>query len=79
MKRVAVFVITSLLAACSEPPPQTKVITVSEFLGDEGLRENHIGKCRENPGELGHTPNCRNAEEAEGKARLEHMNRALGG
>ncbi len=79
MKRVAVLVVTTLLAACSEPPPQTEVITVSEFLDDESLREDHIGKCRENPGELGQTPNCRNAEEAEGKARLERMNRALGG
>jgi hypothetical protein len=49
------------------------------FLADESLRADHIGKCRENPGELGETPNCRNAEEAEGKARLERMNRALGG
>lgn len=78
MKRVAALVMMALLAACSEPPP-AMVITVSEFLADESLRADHIGKCRENPGELGQTPNCRNAEEAEGKARLERMNRALGG
>lgn len=78
MRRIAVLVMTVLLVACSEPPPAT-VITVSEFLADESLRADHIGKCRENPGELGRTPNCRNAEEAEGKARLERMNRALGG
>jgi hypothetical protein len=78
MKRIAALVMTALLAACSESPP-TSVITVSTFLADENLRADHIGKCRENPGELGQTPNCRNAEEAEGKARLERMNRALGG
>lgn len=78
MKRVAVLFVMALLAACSEPPPAT-VITVSEFLADENLRAEHIGNCRENPGELGQTPNCRNAEEAEGKARLERMNKALGG
>lgn len=78
MKRVAALVMTTLLAACSEPPPPT-VITVGEFLANESLRADHIGKCRENPGELGQTPNCQNAEEAEGKARLERMNRALGG
>lgn len=78
MKRVALLAMTTLLAACSEPP-HAPVITVSEFLADESLRADHIGKCRENPGELGQTPNCRNAEEAEGTARLERMNRALGG
>jgi hypothetical protein len=78
MKRVVALVMTALLVACSEPPPAT-VITVSEFLADEYLRADHIAKCRENPGKLGETPNCRNAEEAEGRARLERMNRALGG
>lgn len=77
MKRVAAIVMTASLAACSEPPPAT-VIAVSEFLADESLRADHIGKCRENPGELGQTSNCRNAEEAEGRARLERMNKALG-
>ena len=67
----------ALLAACSEPAAAT-VITSASF-ANENLRADHIGKCRENPGELGQTPNCRNAEEAEGKARLERMNRALGG
>jgi hypothetical protein len=78
MNRVAALVMTALLAACSEPQ-SAAVITVSKFLADENLRADHIGKCRENPGEQGQTPNCRNAEEAEGKARLERMNRALGG
>ncbi|MBZ9739753.1 MULTISPECIES: EexN family lipoprotein [unclassified Mesorhizobium] len=78
MKHAAALVMTALLAACSEPPPAT-VITVSGFLADESLRTDHIGECRENPGELRQTLNCRNAEEAEGKARLERMNKALGG
>lgn len=78
MRRVAALVMMALLAACSETPPAT-VITVSEFLADESLRADHIEKCREDPGALGPTPNCRNAEEAEGKARFERMNRALGG
>ena len=78
MKRVAALFMMALPVACSEPPPAA-IITVSEFLADENLRADHIGKCRENPGELAQTPNCRNAEEADGKARLERMNRALGG
>lgn len=78
MKYVLSLIMMASLAACSEPS-QATVITVSEFLADENLRADHIGKCRQNPGELAQTPNCRNAEEAEGKARLERMNRALGG
>ena len=78
MKCVAALVMTTLLVACSEPPP-APVIKVSEFLADESLRVHHLRSCRDNPGELGPTPNCRNAGQAEGKARLERMNKALGG
>jgi hypothetical protein len=38
-----------------------------------------IGECRNNPGELHDTPNCRNAEAADGKLRLERMRKSLGG
>ena len=78
MKYIPALVMIASLAACSEPP-QATVITVDEFLADESLRAEQIERCRENPGELGRTPNCRYAEEADGKARLERMNRALGG
>ena len=78
MKWIAVGVMAIGLAACSEPPHKT-VITVGDFLADENLRAEHLTKCRDNPGELSQTPNCRNAEEAEGKARFDRMNKALGG
>lgn len=66
-----------LLAGCSKPT--TPTITVEEFLADEALLAEHVRKCRNNPGELGQTPNCVNAAAADGKARLERMNKALGG
>ncbi|MEO4002096.1 EexN family lipoprotein [Mesorhizobium sp. CAU 1732] len=78
MRQPAALLLMAMLAACSEPPRET-VITVSEFLADDSLRAEHLEKCRDNPGTLDETANCRNAEEAEGKARLERMNRALGG
>ncbi|HEV7284005.1 MAG TPA: EexN family lipoprotein [Kaistia sp.] len=78
MKWIAIGIVTTLLVACSEAPRET-VITVSEFLADASLRADHIDRCRQNPGALGQTANCRNAEQAQGKARLERMNRALGG
>lgn len=78
MRWIAIGILAALLAACSEPSRET-VVTVSEFLADESLRADQIEKCRDNPGELATTPNCRNAEEAEGKARFDRMNKALGG
>ncbi|WLE00427.1 EexN family lipoprotein (plasmid) [Agrobacterium leguminum] len=65
-----------LLSACS---PGEKVYTVDELVADEALLTKIIGECRNNPGELHDTPNCRNAEAADGKLRLERMRKSLGG
>lgn len=65
-----------LLSACS---PEEKVYTVDELVADEALLTKIIGDCRNNPGELNNTPNCRNAEAADGKLRLERMRKSLGG
>lgn len=66
-----------LLAACS--PEKEKVYTVDELATDEALLTKIIGECRNNPGELRDTANCRNAEAADGKLRLERMRKSLGG
>ncbi|PDT06849.1 EexN family lipoprotein [Rhizobium sp. M1] len=66
-----------LLSACF---PQTeKVYTVAELIADDALLATIIAECRGNPGELHDTPNCRNAETADGKLRLERMRKALRG
>jgi len=65
------------LAACS--PQAEKIYTVDEFMGDDALLARIIGECRNNPGALRDTPNCRNAEAADGKLRLERMGKSLGG
>jgi outer membrane murein-binding lipoprotein Lpp len=71
------FVITTLLlAACA---PQAKIYTVDELVADETLLAKMIAKCRNNPGEISDTANCRNAEAADGKLRLERMRKSLGG
>ncbi|WP_142781951.1 EexN family lipoprotein [Agrobacterium sp. T29] len=66
-----------LLTACS--PENKKVYTVDELVADEALLTKVIGECRNNPGELHDTPNCRNAEAADGRLRLERMRKSLGG
>ncbi|MEZ2127895.1 MULTISPECIES: EexN family lipoprotein [unclassified Sinorhizobium] len=65
------------LSACSGQ--MEKPYTVDELAGDEALLARIIGECRSNPGELRDTPNCRNAEAADGKLRLERMRKPLGG
>lgn len=72
------FLLTMLgLAACSEPTERT--YTVEELVADEALLSSIITNCRNNPGELRDTANCRNAEAADGKLRLQRMRRTLGG
>lgn len=77
MKKIITLAGLVLLAGCSQPSAPT--FTVEEFLADEALLAEHVEKCRNNPGELGQTPNCVNAAAADGKARLQRMNKALGG
>ncbi|WP_018237799.1 EexN family lipoprotein [Ensifer sp. BR816] len=77
MKVLALFMLITALAACSNEPE--RAYTVDEFLANKSLLAEVIAKCRNNPGELGNTPNCQNAAAADFKARLERMGQALGG
>lgn len=65
------------LVGCSEATPPERTCTVDELVADQTLLADQIAKCRNNPGLLGDTPNCRNAEAADGKSRLERMRKAL--
>ncbi|EJC84134.1 hypothetical protein Rleg4DRAFT_5931 [Rhizobium leguminosarum bv. trifolii WSM2297] len=77
MKRIFSCVTLVLLSACS--PQADRIYTVDEFVADNTLLTKILGECRNNPGKLGETPNCRNAEAADGKLRLERMRKSLGG
>ncbi|MDX3977647.1 EexN family lipoprotein [Shinella sp.] len=77
MRQVPLFAALLILGACSEKAEQT--YTVDELIADEALLSRMLSECRNNPGELRETANCRNAEAADGKLRLENMRRALGG
>ena len=65
------------VSGCSEPAE--KIHSVSDYLADAAMRADQIAKCRDNPGEFAATANCRNAEAAEGRARFQRMDEALGG
>jgi len=74
MRRLPLYLAVVLLAACSE-----QSYTVDELVSDEGLLSELIHKCRNNPDALGDTLNCRNAEAADGRLRLQRMRQSLGG
>ena len=76
MKWFIAVVAVVLLAACSR---DDKVYTVDELADDSALLTKIINDCRNNPGELHNTPNCLNAEAADGRVRLERMRKSLGG
>jgi hypothetical protein len=77
MKRIAALFLVLPLVGCFEPAEVTH--TVSDYVADDALRATQLAKCRENPGALAGSPNCKNATEADGKARILRMNKALGG
>ncbi|MHA4733454.1 EexN family lipoprotein [Ensifer adhaerens] len=70
MKRHVVL-LAVLLVSCSEQAERT--YTVDELIADEALLSEIIATCRNNPGELGNTPNCQNTAAADFKARLKRM------
>ncbi|WP_331375369.1 EexN family lipoprotein [Sinorhizobium chiapasense] len=65
------------LSSCSDPSEKT--YTVDALIADETLLAKILGECRNNPGELSQMPNCKNAEAADGKLRLERIRKSLGG
>lgn len=67
----------ALLSACSSE--NSAIYTVDQLVTDQALLVKIIEQCRNNPGELRETPNCRNAEAADGRLRLERMRKSLGG
>lgn len=77
MRSFPLFLAFLALAACSEQ--SERPYAVDELVADKGLLAELIKRCRNNPGELRNTVNCRNAEAADGKLRLEQMRQSLGG
>lgn len=60
----------SVLAACSESP-SSRTYTIDELMADEPLLEKLYTECRNNPGELGETPNCVNAFQANHQMKID--------
>ena len=65
MKLYTVAVVIVLGAAGCSREPETARHTVEQYRADKSLRQEVFGKCANDPGTLGSTPDCINAREAE--------------
>ena len=67
MKRlIPIFIVPLfLLFGCGEAKKTEPTQTVEWYSSHDQERKEMLGKCRDNPGELGGTPNCTNAVIAE--------------
>ncbi|HID7198040.1 TPA: EexN family lipoprotein [Klebsiella pneumoniae] len=76
MKRVMSMAAATLLAACNPASDDNTsfkepVQDVPYYLNHPDEREAQIDRCKNNPGELADTPNCKNAIAARAKAMTE--------
>jgi hypothetical protein len=65
------------LAGCNEADRVEQTKTVGWFLDHRNELAVAIKACRDNPGELGKSPNCINANEARNKITIQEMKDAL--
>lgn len=63
---MAIATISLALGGCDE-----KVQTVDWYIAHKKERKEVLSKCKDNPGTLKNTPNCRNADSAEQDIELE--------
>jgi hypothetical protein len=69
--------LAAALPGCNEADKSQQTNTVSWFLDHRDDLAVAIKACRDNPGELGRTPNCINANEARNKITIQEMKDAL--
>jgi hypothetical protein len=70
------FAIAVALSACDEAA-KTETKTVGWFLDHRNELAVTLKACRDNPGDLGKSPNCVNANEARNKITIQEMKDAL--
>ena len=61
-------VVTILSTASCAPAPDRARHTVEEYAKDAALRQSQMAVCANDPGTVGHSPDCINAREAERQA-----------
>jgi hypothetical protein len=74
---ILVVAVAATLTGCNEADMAEQTKTVGWFLDHRNELAVAIKACRDNPGELGKTPNCINANEARNKITIQEMKDAL--
>jgi hypothetical protein len=76
MRALVTMAVLGFLVGCSDDISAT--YTVEELAADQHLLSRILTECRNNPGDLGGTSNCVNAQAADGRLRLRNMRETLG-
>lgn len=73
------FALFASLGACNDPgpPAQPRSRTVLQFLEDPAALDDTWGRCRNDPGGIGDTPDCRNAGHAKERIMMLGRERAI--
>ncbi len=74
---ILVIAVAAALTGCNEADRSQQTKTVGWFLDHRDELAVALKACRDNPGELGKTPNCINANEARNKVTIQEMKDAL--
>ena len=74
---ILVIAVAAALTGCNEADRSQQTKTVGWFLDHRDELAMALKACRDNPGELGKTPNCINANEARNKVTIQEMKDAL--
>ena len=74
---ILVIAVAAALTGCNEVERSQQTNAVGWFLDHRDELAMALKACRDNPGELGKTPNCINANEARNKITIQEMKDAL--
>ena len=74
---ILVIAVAAALTGCDEADRSQQTKTVGWFLDHRDELAMALKACRDNPGELGKTANCINANEARNKVTIQEMKDAL--
>jgi hypothetical protein len=74
---IFLIIVATALTGCNEVDKGQQTKTVGWFLDHRDELAVALKGCRDNPGELGQTPNCINANEARNQVTVQEMEDAL--
>lgn len=78
MKKIALMIVaTAFLAACGKSAEEVHTVDWFKQAENKAVLEDTVKACKNDPGTLGKTPNCINAEEAQSQLNSEAISQAV--